>query len=247
MSIEQKLDTIEDNVAKVYSAGIEDGKQEGYQGGFEAGQKSEWNKFWDVLQCNGTRTNYNYAFYSAGNNQSGWNDDNFKPKYDLNIAHAQYTFQNSRITNLKQILINCGVSLNITSTQMYYTFYISDVTHLPEIGSTKCTNAQNCFNNCINLVSIDKLILSNTADCAIQNAFMSCSSLAEIRFSENISPVGLSLSACNNLSHDSILNLLNALAVKSGSTYSVTLGSTNLAKLTDAEKAIATQKGWTLA
>jgi hypothetical protein len=29
-------------------------------------------------------------------------------------------------------------------------------------------------------------------------------------------------------------------------THSVTLGTTNLAKLTDAEKAIATQKGWTL-
>ena len=46
-----------------------------------------------------------------------------------------------------------------------------------------------------------------------------------------------------------ILSILNCLKdyKDSGTTYTVTLGATNLAKLTDAEKAIATQKGWTLA
>lgn len=39
---------------------------------------------------------------------------------------------------------------------------------------------------------------------------------------------------------------LVSLAVDQTATHSVTLGATNLAKLTDAEKAIATQKGWTL-
>ena len=33
----------------------------------------------------------------------------------------------------------------------------------------------------------------------------------------------------------------------SGTTYTVTFGAVNLAKLTDAEKATATGKGWTLA
>jgi hypothetical protein len=45
------------------------------------------------------------------------------------------------------------------------------------------------------------------------------------------------------------MNVINILKDYSGSgtTYTLTLGSTNLAKLTDAEKAIATEKGWTLA
>jgi hypothetical protein len=46
----------------------------------------------------------------------------------------------------------------------------------------------------------------------------------------------------------SIINTLNDYSTYTGTTvFKVTLGSTNLAKLTDAEKAIATEKGWTLA
>ena len=37
------------------------------------------------------------------------------------------------------------------------------------------------------------------------------------------------------------------ITTETGTVWTVTLGTTNLAKLTDAEKAIATQKGWTLA
>lgn len=210
--------------------------------------KNEWDIFWDVFQDKGERTNYNYAFYSSGNSQSAWNDDNFKPKYDLNMVYAQNTFYNAKITNLKQILIDCGVSLNITATQMYYTFCASAATHIPEVGSTKCTNIQNCFLSCGNLVSIDKLILSNTANCTCNNALVSCPVLEEIRFSEDIRPVGLNLSNCTKLSHDSLMSLINALADKSGdvsgTTWSVNLGATNLEKLSEDEKAIMDDKGW---
>ena len=40
------------------------------------------------------------------------------------------------------------------------------------------------------------------------------------------------------------MSIINAL--KSGVTQTLTLGTDNLAKLTDTEKAIATEKGWTL-
>lgn len=46
------------------------------------------------------------------------------------------------------------------------------------------------------------------------------------------------------LTHDSLMSIINAL--KSGVTQTLTLGTDNLAKLTDTEKAIATEKGWTL-
>lgn len=52
-------------------------------------------------------------------------------------------------------------------------------------------------------------------------------------------------SPLSKLTHDSLLNILNALP-ETTEAYTCTLGSTNLAKLTDEEKAIAIDKGWTL-
>ena len=49
------------------------------------------------------------------------------------------------------------------------------------------------------------------------------------------------------ITHESLLNVINKAADVTASPATLTLGSTNLAKLTDEEKAIATNKGWTLA
>ena len=49
------------------------------------------------------------------------------------------------------------------------------------------------------------------------------------------------------LTVDSLVSVLNALQqLDEGTSYTCTIGSTNLAKLTDEQKAIATNKGWTL-
>ena len=47
------------------------------------------------------------------------------------------------------------------------------------------------------------------------------------------------------LAVDSIVGLLNALP-QSDKGYSFQIGSNNIAKLSDGQKAIATDKGWTL-
>lgn len=49
----------------------------------------------------------------------------------------------------------------------------------------------------------------------------------------------------NNLTHASLVNIINALPITSRG-YTLGLGRTNLNKLSDEEKAIATSKGWTL-
>lgn len=57
------------------------------------------------------------------------------------------------------------------------------------------------------------------------------------------------ISGCSSLTHDSLMNVINGLYDRKTAGYSVIslrFGSTNLAKLTDEEKAIATNKGWTL-
>ena len=57
--------------------------------------------------------------------------------------------------------------------------------------------------------------------------------------------VSFSLSA-TKLEHDALVVVLNNLGTVT-STQTLTLGATKLALLSDEEKAIATNKGWTLA
>lgn len=59
----------------------------------------------------------------------------------------------------------------------------------------------------------------------------------------NMSNIGLDYS--KQLTVDSIVGLLNALP-QSDKGYSFQIGSDNIAKLSDEQKAIATNKGWTL-
>ena len=52
---------------------------------------------------------------------------------------------------------------------------------------------------------------------------------------------------CTALTVDSLVSVLNALQqLDEGTSYTCTIGSDNLAKLSDEQKAIATSKGWTL-
>ena len=74
--------------------------------------------------------------------------------------------------------------------------------------------------------------------------FKSCSALEEVHI-HNLG-TNLNLSDCTKLTHDCLVELINNLQTVT-STKTLTLGSTNLAKLTDAEKQVATDKGWTLA
>lgn len=71
------------------------------------------------------------------------------------------------------------------------------------------------------------------------------SNLINFKAPKNISE-NIDFSYSRQLTHDSLMSIINNLAEVS-STKTLTLGSTNLAKLTDDEKAIATNKGWTLA
>ena len=255
MSIADKLTTIAGNQHRIYQAGYDKGVSEGggsaedYEKGVEDGKKAEYDAFWDAYQENGNRKNYRYAFY-----RSCWNDTNFKPKYDIvPSADGQYIFQNCAVTDMKSILERQGVTIDFSkTTSLYYCFSGASVTHLPELNCVACANLQNAFNSCSNLVSIDKITISEKATGAyLYNMFGSCDSLEHIIFDGVIAANSLDVHWSTKLTHDSLMSIINTLADKStdtsGTAWGVTLGTENLAKLTDAEKAIATGNGWTLA
>ena len=59
--------------------------------------------------------------------------------------------------------------------------------------------------------------------------------------------IDFDLSSCPNLSYESLWNVVNELADVTSSPKTLTLGEKNLNKLWNTDKAIATNKGWTLA
>lgn len=103
------------------------------------------------------------------------------------------------------------------------------------------------FLNATKLQSVYNLNLGETSEAQYQPFY--CSNLTNITFADgSIINNSTSFSSCTKLTVDSILNILNILKDLTGSTSAtLTLGAGNLAKLTDEQKAIATNKNWVLA
>lgn len=237
MSIAEKLTQVAENMQKVYDAGKAAG---GFSDGYEAGQKAEYDRFWNAYQQNGNATDYQYAF--AG---SRWNAETFKPKYDLKPTNAWRMFYYATYNgDLQQLLDNAGVKLDTSNTTNFKEmFYWTYLTRIGVIDMRKATDTTSCFQWTDGCVTIDKVIVSATTP--FNNTFANCKKLANLFIEGPIGQNGFDVADCP-LTHDSLMSIINALEKMTSGTWTVTLGSSNLAKLTDAEKAIATGKGWTL-
>ena len=76
------------------------------------------------------------------------------------------------------------------------------------------------------------------------SSYDACPALIDFKAPKNIC-ADISFQYCTALSHDSLMSNINNLKTDT-TTKILTLGATNLAKLSDEEIAIATNKGWTL-
>lgn len=103
------------------------------------------------------------------------------------------------------------------------------------------------FYNCTNLKSIYGFRPSENA-IYFNSVFIGCSSLKNLTFaSDAVISNNLVLFYSNSLTVDSIMNVIDVLKDYTGGTaHILQLGATNLAKLTDEQKAIATNKNWVL-
>lgn len=229
MSIADKLATIAANEQRVY----------------DAGKAAQEKAFWDTYQSNGSRIGYQSAF--AG---YGWTSATFKPRHNMAPKDAYMMFRESRISgDLVSILQGLGVTLDFSNTtNMPYLFQNSMFTRIGVVDASKAAHLTGVFLNMHNLVTIDKLIVSDTRSVAFSDTFGTCEKLQNITV-EGVIGQNVNLSLCPLLTHDSIINIISCLQdlTGTGNTRTLTLGATNLAKLTDAEKAVATEKGWTLA
>ena len=153
------------------------------------------------------------------------------------------------VYSIDQAFFDCGwlknVSLNTTTgvplkvESMSETFnYCSQLTTLPLMDLTQCTRFS--VTGCNALESIPAYDLSNITSINLNNLYK----LAE--FHATGMKVSFNISYSTNFTREALVEILNNLATVT-TTQTLTMGATNLAKLTDADKAIATGKGWTLA
>lgn len=144
----------------------------------------------------------------------------------------------SNLTTVPQLDLSNGTNFN----QMFY--YCRELTAV-ELDTSKGTSFGYMFYRCYKLSTV-KL----TSFVAQANMFESCSALTNLTVTGTITvnaTNALKLSGSSRLTVESLLNVLNALKDNTGgTTYNIQLGSTNLAKLTDEQKAIAINKNYTL-
>jgi len=152
--------------------------------------------------------------------------------------------------DLDDIFKNRGLTLTVNpdSGAQGYMFYNTCISAIGDIDLSSFTDANQLSSmfNSPNLITIRNLIPPK----APMNASVWGTNLTNLGIDGEIS-YNWQFTRSTILTHDSLMNVINALADysqdTSGTAHTLTLGATNLAKLTNAEKAIATQKGWTLA
>ncbi len=167
-------------------------------------------------------------------------------------------FDTSDVRDMRYMFSGCTTlqSLDLssfdTSNVEYMSYMFQNCTALQSLDlsgwdTSKVTQCTSMFDGCVNLQSLDlssfdvEHIKSNTY---LKTIINNCTALVDFQAPKNING-NLDVSTCTALSHDSLMSVINNL-VTTTSTKTLTLGSTNLAKITDEEKAIATSKGWTV-
>lgn len=217
------LDAMAQEIPNVYNAGYEKGKAEG--GG-------ETEDFWGQLQNYGKRTIYTNVFAPAAFVV-------LNPKYGLDNATGCGNLLYNNTVTTEVHLGNATKCTNWDYAFAYATALKYIYGHITLKNSPKSPIVGS--NKLISLESIDASNITSKLD-------LSNNTLQEIRFVGTI-PKSITFSS-NNLSHDSLMSIINALTDysedTSGTTYTLKIGSTNIAKLSDDEKDIAYQKGWNL-
>lgn len=164
MSISEQLTTIAENVPKVYASG----------------QSAEREAFWNAYLADDSYTTYQVARFSG----NGWNDATFYPDRDLHVKYGYHWFYYNNVTNLKERLAECGVTLDFSEARDTGSMFEGAVTtEVPEVNISHVTTGSQCqrlFCQCENLVTVDKLILKTDGSNGFANSFYKCVALQNI-------------------------------------------------------------------
>jgi len=153
-----------------------------------------------------------------------------------NVTAMYQTFKNcEQMVTIPTLNTSNVTNLNAAFSDCY------KLTNVPLSDTSKVTNMQSAFNWCADLTVIPALDFSNVTN--FFNTFDYCNNLEE--FHAYGMKTSFDIHYSTKFTESALVEVLNNLATVQTS-QTLTLGSTNLAKLTEDEKAIATNKGWSL-
>ena len=155
----------------------------------------------------------------------------------------------SNVTTMQMMFRNCSRlssiplldTRNVASVWAMFQSCTSLIT-IPLLDISKIQYMQEVFAGCTSLTTIPALDVSNVK--SFIKTFTGCTSLKSILMTGMA--VSFDISASTQFETDDLVTILNNLATVTTS-QTLTMGATNLAKLSDEQKKIATDKGWTLA
>ena len=158
-------------------------------------------------------------------------------------------FDTRKVTDMSSIFAYCYKLTSVPSfdtsnvTNMTNMFaYCYELTSVPSFDTRNVTSMMAMFSGCSKLISVPSFDTSNVTN--MDYMFRSCQKLETIHMI-NIG-ANLDISSSTEFTREALLEIIGNLKTVTN-TKRLTLGSTNLAKLTEEDKAIATNKGWTLA
>ena len=159
----------------------------------------------------------------------------------LDATHSCYNLFYGYSGTSVDALIKPNDTENVTN--MNDMFYLCDnLTHIPTFNTSNVKKMYRIFGNCHKLTTIPALDVSNVTD--LSSAFVNCSQLKSILMTGI--KVSFDIHWSTMFERSDLLIILNNLETVT-TTKTLKMGATNLAKLTEEEKAIATNKNWTLA
>lgn len=195
MSIAEKLTQVAENVPKVY----------------EAGKKAQYDEFWANFRSGMNSGIWSYCF--AG---KGWNDNTFKPPFDIApAASSNAMFYYNGVSNIKQSLEDCGVKLDMSkATSVTNMFNNCNTVALPELDFRSCkasnNSQQSIFAYSGYLQSIDMVYFAEGIP--VTNCFSDCGNLTHVIFGGTFASSGLDLKSAKNLDYASIVSIIEALS-----------------------------------
>ena len=158
----------------------------------------------------------------------------------------------SNVTDMSNMFRSCSSLTSVPQldtsnvTDMNGMFYsCSSLTTIPLLDTSNVTNMNRMFSSCSKLTTIPQLDTSNVTN---MNGMFNYSSQIQAIHMINMK-VDFAITSSSKFTREALVEIINNCydVTTLNKTAKLTMGSTNLAKLTDEDKLIATNKGWTLA